>query len=90
MMEISINTEIVDRCIARMNERFHDEDLEDSLMNIAKEAMDYAATDLETTLDEIMGNPERMGMVGVLASRWMCVQILTYREILAGGDAPSN
>lgn len=91
-MEITLNDEIVDAAMARLAERFTDPNLEDTLFNIQREALDFAWQELETDFDELLGNPERMALTGGLALRWMAVQILTYRELLAGeaGDVTSD
>ena len=45
-----------------------------------------------TSFENVMDDGERMTLVGMLTSRYLCVQILTYREILAAaeGDGPTQ
>ena len=91
-MEFHLTDVDVDKALARFGERFHDESLEDSLLSIAKEGMDFALDECGEIFEDIMDNPERMAMVAMITSRWLCVQILTYREILAAaeGDGPTS
>ena len=92
LMQITLDGDMINKAFAEFTDRFHDENLEESLLDIAKEAMSFALDECGTSFENVMEDGERMTLVGMLTSRYLCVQILTYREILAAaeGDGPTQ
>ena len=82
-MDFHVNDEMASKAMDMLAEKYSDRELEDQLMDIAKEAINWALAEMDETMDSVMDNDERMVNVAALANRWLCVQILALREVTA-------